>query len=113
MLVLGLGAWIYSRATTFVGARGRYALSGFAVLLAGVHEFANFGRLPASASSTDITAIVQLIRPAAQGIRTRRNTGLLTRSSICIRIAREQTAKGSVQGRIAQQRDRPHSTLAD
>ena len=43
LIVLGLGAWLYARVTTFASAKGRYVFWGFVVLLAALQVYANFG----------------------------------------------------------------------
>jgi hypothetical protein len=43
LIVLGFGAWLYARMTTFASAKGRYVFWGFVVLLATLQIYANFG----------------------------------------------------------------------
>ncbi len=57
LIVLGLGAWLYARRTTFASARGRYVLSAFVILLAAVQAIANFGPPPSSPHAMAVTAL--------------------------------------------------------
>jgi hypothetical protein len=57
LIVLGFGAWLYARATTFRNARGRYAFWGFVAVLAVLQVVANFGAAPSSPESMAVTAL--------------------------------------------------------
>lgn len=57
LIVLGLGAWLYARPTTFASARGRYVFMAFVVLLAAVQVIANFGPPPSSPRAMAVTAL--------------------------------------------------------
>ena len=57
LIVLGLGAWLYARATTFVGAKGRYLFWSFVILLATLQIYANFGPPPSSPEAMAVTAL--------------------------------------------------------
>jgi hypothetical protein len=48
LIFLGLGAWLYARATTFKGAKGRYVFFAFLVFLGVLQIYANFGPPPSS-----------------------------------------------------------------
>jgi uncharacterized membrane protein YhaH (DUF805 family) len=57
LIVLGLGAWLYARVTTFASARGRYVFWGFVVLLAALQVYANFGPPPESPEAMAVMAL--------------------------------------------------------
>jgi hypothetical protein len=57
LIVLGLGAWLYARVTTFTSARGRYVFWGFVVLLAALQVYANFGPPPESPEAMAVMAL--------------------------------------------------------
>jgi hypothetical protein len=57
LVVLGLGAWLYARMTTFTSARGRYVFWAFVVFLAAVQIYANFGPPPPSPKAMAVTAL--------------------------------------------------------
>jgi hypothetical protein len=57
LIVLGLGAWLYARTTTFASARGRYVFAAFVMLLAAVQVVANFGPPPGSARAMAVSAL--------------------------------------------------------
>ena len=57
LIVLGLGAWLYARMTTFVSAKGRYLFRGFVSLLATLQIYANFGPPPSSPEAMAATAL--------------------------------------------------------
>lgn len=57
LILLGLGAWLYTRSTTFAGPRGRYAFGGFVIFLAIIQVFANFGPPPPSTNAMAATAL--------------------------------------------------------
>ena len=57
LIVLGLGAWLYARATTFVSAKGRYLFWSFVILLATLQIYANFGPPPSSPEAMAVTAL--------------------------------------------------------
>jgi hypothetical protein len=57
LIVLGLGAWLYARMTTFAGAGGRYLYWGFVIFLAAMQAYANFGPPPASPETMAMTAL--------------------------------------------------------
>lgn len=57
LIVLGLGAWLYARRTTFTGAKGRYALWAFVAFLALAQAYANFGPPPDSPNAMAIMAL--------------------------------------------------------
>jgi hypothetical protein len=58
LIVLGLGAWLYARGTTFAGAKGRFVFSFFVVFLAAAQVYANFGPPPSSPRAMAGTALV-------------------------------------------------------
>jgi hypothetical protein len=55
---LGLGAWLYARATRLVNAKGRYLFLGFVLVLAAIQVYANFGPPPSSPAAMAVTALV-------------------------------------------------------
>lgn len=57
LIVLGLGAWLYARMTTFASAKGRYVFWGFVVFLAAMQVYANFGPPPASPEAMAVIAL--------------------------------------------------------
>ncbi len=57
LIVLGLGAWLYARVTTFAGAKGRYVFWGFVILLAALQVYANFGPPPESPEAMAVMAL--------------------------------------------------------
>jgi hypothetical protein len=57
LIVLGLGAWLYARRTTFASVRGRYVFWSFVVLLAAVQVYANFGPPPSSPEAMAVIAL--------------------------------------------------------
>jgi hypothetical protein len=57
LIILGLGAWIYARMTSFASARGRYVFWGFVAFLAAVQVYANFGPPPSSTDAMAATAL--------------------------------------------------------
>jgi hypothetical protein len=57
LVVLGLGAWLYARATTFASAKGRYVFWAFVFLLAVLQVYANFGPPPSSPEAMAVTAL--------------------------------------------------------
>jgi hypothetical protein len=57
LIVLGLGAWLYARRTTFARARGRYMFWTFVVFLGAVQVYANFGPSPSSPEAMAVTAL--------------------------------------------------------
>jgi hypothetical protein len=57
LIFLGLGAWLYARATTFRGANGRYVYWGFVIVLAVLQVYANFGPPPSSPDAMAMTAL--------------------------------------------------------
>jgi hypothetical protein len=57
LIVLGLGAWLYARKTTFASVRGRYVFAAFVMLLAAVQVIANFGPPPDSPRAMAVTAL--------------------------------------------------------
>jgi hypothetical protein len=57
LIVLGIGAWSYTRMTTFAGAKGRYAFWGFVIFLAAMQVYANFGPPPTSPEVMAMTAL--------------------------------------------------------
>lgn len=58
LTVLGLGAWLYARRTTFVSIKGRRVFWAFVVSLAAIQIFANFGPPPNSPAAFAVTALV-------------------------------------------------------
>ena len=48
LILLGAGAWLYARTTTFESAKGRYVFWGFVAFLGTVQVYANFGPPPSS-----------------------------------------------------------------
>ena len=63
LIVLGLGAWLYARMTTFASAKGRYMFWGFVILLAALQIYANFGPPPIRRSDGGHRAIFYLVWP--------------------------------------------------
>jgi hypothetical protein len=57
LTVLGLGAWLYARVTTFASAKGRYVFWGFVILLAALQVYANFGPPPESPEAMAVMAL--------------------------------------------------------
>ena len=57
LIVLGLGAWLYARATTFASAKGRHVFWAFAVFLAAGQVYANFGPPPSSPEAMAVIAL--------------------------------------------------------
>jgi len=57
LIVLGLGAWLYARTTTFRSANSRYIYWGFVILLAACQVYANFGPPPSSPEAMAIMAL--------------------------------------------------------
>jgi hypothetical protein len=57
LIVLGLGAWLYARMTTFASAKGRYAFWGFVIFLAAMQVYANFGPPPSSPEAMAVIAL--------------------------------------------------------
>ena len=57
LIVLFLGAWLYARKRTFASAKGRNAFWAFAVFLAAVQVYANFGPPPSSQNAMAVTAL--------------------------------------------------------
>jgi hypothetical protein len=57
LIFLGLGAWLYARATTFANAKGRYAFWAFVAFLAAAQAYANFGPAPSSPNEMAVTAL--------------------------------------------------------
>jgi len=62
---LGVGAWLYARATNFSSAKGRHALWGFVIFLAAVQIYANFGPPPSSPDAMAATALTLYVALAA------------------------------------------------
>ncbi len=58
LIVLGLGAWIYSRRMTFTSAKGGYIFWAFVIFLGVVQVYANFGPPPTSPTAMAISALV-------------------------------------------------------
>ena len=58
LILLGLGAWLYARTTTFVKSRGQYLYWGFIVLLGALQIYTNLGAAPTSASAMALTALL-------------------------------------------------------
>jgi hypothetical protein len=61
LILLGLGAWLYARSTTFAGPRGRYAFGGFMIFLAVIQVYANFGPPPPSTNAMAATALASYL----------------------------------------------------
>ncbi len=57
LIVLGLGALLYARMTTFASAKGRYVFWGFVIFLAAMQVYANFGPPPTSPEVMAMTAL--------------------------------------------------------
>ncbi len=57
LIVLGLGAWLYARATTFASEKGRYVLWAFVAFLAALQAYANFGPPPSSPEAMALMAL--------------------------------------------------------
>lgn len=58
LAVLGLGAWLYARKTTFAGAKGRRIFFAFVAFLAFMQVYANFGPPPSSPNAMAVMALV-------------------------------------------------------
>ena len=58
LATLGLGAWLYARATRYASAKSRYLFWGFVAALAAIQAYANFGPPPSSPSAMALTALV-------------------------------------------------------
>ena len=58
LIILGLGAWLYARMTTFASAKGRFVFWAFVVFLAAVQVYGNFGPPPPSPKIMAVTALV-------------------------------------------------------
>ncbi len=58
LIVLALGAWIYSRRMTFSSVKGGYIFWAFVVFLGLVQVYVNFGPPPTSPSNMAISALV-------------------------------------------------------
>jgi hypothetical protein len=54
---LGLGAWLYARATRYANPKRRYVFWGFVTVLAAIQVYANFGPPPSSPSAMALTAL--------------------------------------------------------
>jgi hypothetical protein len=57
LLVLGLGAWLYTRTIKFAGAKGLYVFWGFVSFLAAMQVYANFGPPPTSPQAMAVMAL--------------------------------------------------------
>jgi hypothetical protein len=57
LLVLGLGAWLYTRTIKFAGAKGLYVFWGFVSFLAVMQVYANFGSPPSSPQGMAVIAL--------------------------------------------------------
>jgi hypothetical protein len=57
LIVLGFGAWLYARMSTFAGAKGRYVFWGFVILLVALQIYANFGPPPSSPEAMAVMAL--------------------------------------------------------
>lgn len=57
LIFLGLGAWLYARATAFRGAKGRYVFFAFLILLVVLQVYANFGPPPSSPGVMAVSAL--------------------------------------------------------
>ena len=57
LIVLGLGAWLFARVTTFADGKGRYVFWGFVILLMALQIYANFGPPPSSPEAMAVTAL--------------------------------------------------------
>ena len=57
LIVLGLGAWLFARTTTFTRPNGRYLYWGFVIFLAALQVYANFGPPPSSPEAMAMTAL--------------------------------------------------------
>ena len=57
LIVLGLGAWLYARATAFASTQGQYVFWGFVIFLAALQVYANFGPSPATPDAMAVTAL--------------------------------------------------------
>jgi hypothetical protein len=64
LIFLGLGAWLYVRATTFKGAEGRYVFLSFLVFLVVLQIYANFGPPPSSPAVMAVTALALYVAVA-------------------------------------------------
>ena len=57
LIVLGLGAWLYTRATAFASTQGQYVFWGFVMLLAALQVYANFAPPPSTPDAMAVTAL--------------------------------------------------------
>jgi hypothetical protein len=57
LIVLGLGAWLNARMTTFASVKGRYVFWGFVIFLGALQVYANFGPPPASPEAMAVMAL--------------------------------------------------------
>jgi hypothetical protein len=78
LFVLGLGAWLYGRKTTFTSVKRRYLFWVFVVFLAVVQVFANFGPPPSSPKAMAITAFAFYLVLALLAAWTERVTTIST-----------------------------------
>ena len=57
LVVLGLGAWVYTRTIKFAGAKGLYVFCGFVSFLTVMQVYANFGPPPSSPQAMAVMAL--------------------------------------------------------
>lgn len=57
LATLGLGAWLYARATRYATAKGWHVFWAFVAILAAIQVYANFGPPPSSPDAMAITAL--------------------------------------------------------
>jgi hypothetical protein len=57
LIILGGGAWLYARKTTFASTKSRYVFWTFIAILAMVQVYANFGPPPSSPDAMAVTAL--------------------------------------------------------
>jgi len=57
LIVLWLGAWLYTRATAFASTQGQYVFWGFVMLLAALQVYANFAPPPSTPDAMAVTAL--------------------------------------------------------
>ncbi len=57
LIILAIGAWLYARLTPFVSVKGKILFWGFALFLATLQIYANFGPPPASTRSMAVMAL--------------------------------------------------------
>jgi hypothetical protein len=78
LIILGLGAWLYARTTTFASATGRYVLWVFVFFLAALQVYANFGPPPSSPEAMAVTTFASYLALALLAVWVERMATLST-----------------------------------